>query len=60
MVVTGEFENAEKSREAINLAARYFKKRGLLLHQVTDMPGVTNEDVEKAKELAALSQNQGA
>lgn len=52
MVVTGQFENAEKSREAINLASRYFKKRGLTLHQVSDVPGVTQEELRNALTVA--------
>jgi len=52
MVVTGQFENAEKSREAINLASRYFKKRGLILHQVSDVPGVSKDELETAMAVA--------
>lgn len=59
MVVTGEFENAEKSREAINLAARYFKKRNLTLHQVSDVPGVSTQELETAKKVAQEAAMEG-
>lgn len=56
MVVVGQFENAEKSRETINLAARYFKKHGLKLIQCSDTPGVSQKDVEEAKVLVQRAQ----
>lgn len=47
MVVTGQFKNAEQSREIINHAIRYFKKKGLTLHECTDVPGVSTDKAEK-------------